>query len=282
MTHEDLGNHFVRVGNLNGAAKSYARVREYCQTAKHLADLNFKLLYLSILQEAWNTVLTYRLKLFSGQKDNKDDKTAQETDAIVQACTGLSHLNLNQYRDAALAFTAVDPSYSTNAVATEIDFARAVITPNEIATYGAICALATMEPAELRTNVLENQKFRHFLELESHLRRAINMYCSNKFTPCLAVLDSYAADYKNDLYLGRVFKTLYRKIRAKCLRHWFSAFSVATLDELEISFPPTDDETLQAELRRMIMAGELNARIDVVDQVSFIHNFPVFSPLTIF
>jgi COP9 signalosome complex subunit 1 len=49
---------------------------------------------------------------------------------------------------------------------------------------------------------------------------------------------------------------------------WFSAFSVATLDEVQNTFPPLEDLSIEKELETMIQAGILDARIDLVDSVS--------------
>ena len=93
------------------------------------------------------------------------------------------------------------------------------------------------------------------------------MFCSSKFSSCLSVLDSYAADYKLDLYLGNHFYELYMAVRGKSLVKWFSAFSVVTLEEVQNTFPPLDDLSIEKELESMIQAGILDARIDLVDSV---------------
>jgi COP9 signalosome complex subunit 1 len=179
---------------------------------------------------------------------------------------GLIALNSGNFREAADLFLKVNPIYLNLQPLAGINFYR-ILTPNDIAIYGGLCALATMDIDELRTHVLENQPFRQFLELESHLRRAINMFCASKFTACLGVLDSYAADYKLDLYLQVHFKFLYKQIRSKSLVRWFSAFSVIELGEVKKSFPPRNDEPLEKELEDLIYLGILKARIDVADQV---------------
>jgi COP9 signalosome complex subunit 1 len=199
---------------------------------------------------------------------SKEDDKASPHEAVLNACTGLSLLNSSQYREAAESFLNIDPIYMTMQPLASINFQRQVLSSNDIAIYGGLCALATMDSGELKTRVLENQNFRQFLELEPHLRRAINMFCSSKFSSCLSVLDSYAADYKLDLYMGNHFNELYMAIRGKSLVKWFSAFSVATLDEVQNTFPPLEDLSIEKELETMIQAGILDARIDLVDSVS--------------
>jgi COP9 signalosome complex subunit 1 len=266
MGNEDLGNHYLAMGDYVMATKCYTRMREYCTTPKHLAELNLKLLYVAILQTSWTNAQSFRLKMFT--VPSKDDEKISPHEAVLNACTGLSLLNLRQYRDAADSFLSIDPIYMTVQPLASINFQRQVLSPNDIAIYGGLCALATMDSNELKTRVLENQNFRQFLELEPHLRRAINMFCNSKFSNCLAVLDSYAADYKLDLYIGSYFNELYMAVRGKSLVKWFSAFSVATLEEVQSAFPPLEDISIENELEAMIKAGILDARIDLVDGVS--------------
>jgi COP9 signalosome complex subunit 1 len=200
----------------------------------------------------------------------REEERTNKYDPVLHACDGLIRLNTGSYREAADSFLSVDPSYLTMEPQAGILFQRCVISPNDIAIYGGICALATMDSAELKSKVLENQPFRQFLELESHLRRAISMFCSSKFTGCLGILDSYTSDYKLDLYLQPHLETLYHMIRTKSLVRWFSAFSVVSLDEVLKAFPSLDPNTLLDELDDMIKSGILDARIDLVDKVSLI------------
>jgi COP9 signalosome complex subunit 1 len=237
-------------------------MREYCTTTKHIAEMNFNLLYVSITQKNWTVAQTFRMKI-SGLSFDRTEKV----DPILNACWGLANLNLGNYRDAADCFLNVNPTYMTADPQGGVTFQRLVLSPNDIAIYGGLCALATMTGPELRTKVLENQPFRQFLELESHLRRAISMFCSAKFTSALSMIDSYAADYKLDLYLQEHFDKLYRMIRSKSLVQWFSAFSVVTLDEVVKAFPSMTAATVVEELEDLITSGTLDARIDLVNRV---------------
>jgi COP9 signalosome complex subunit 1 len=266
MGNEDLGNHFLAMGDFVTAAKCYTRMREYCTTQKHIQELQLKLLHLSLLQGAWTNAQSFRVKMFTSSSGSDEKALSQE--AIMNACIGLSHLCLRQYRDAANSFLDVDPIYMTTQPQANINFRRQQLSPNDIAIYGGLCALAVMDSAELKSRILENQKFRQFLELEPHLRRAINMFCSGKFSSCLGVLDSYAADYKIDLYLRNTFDEIYMEVRAKSLVKWFSAFSVATLHQVQAAFPRLGNCSIEEELETMIKGGILDARIDLVDGVS--------------
>jgi COP9 signalosome complex subunit 1 len=266
MGQEDLGNHYFLTGDYVNASKAYSRMREYCTMPKQIAQMTFKQLHVAIFQKNWQVTQSYQLKVQSLQLPDVD---RAQCEPILAACVGLAHLQQNNYREAAIAFLSVDQSYTNQEPQAGIIFQRQVISPNDVAVYGGLCALAKMDRGELQRRVLENSSFRPLLELEPHIRRAISMFCASKYTSCLGILESYMADYLLDYYLQDHFLNLYRLVRSKCLVQWFSAFSVVTWDEIEKAFPQALlGMSIEEELTTMIKSGELDARLDLVDKVS--------------
>jgi COP9 signalosome complex subunit 1 len=266
MGQEDLGNHYFAIGDYPNAFKAYSRMREYCTSPKQIAQMTFKQLHVAVFQKNWPVTGSYQLKVQSLQS-SETERAMYEP--ILMATVGLAHLQQSNYRDAAMAFLNVDHSYTNLEPQAGIIFQRQVISPNDVAVYGALCALAKMDRGELQRRVLENSTFRPLLELEPHLRRAISMFCASKYTSCLGILESYMADYLLDMYLQDHFLILYRLVRSKCLVQWFSAFSVVTWDEIEKAFPQAvTGMSIEQELTTMIKSGELDARLDLVDKVS--------------
>jgi COP9 signalosome complex subunit 1 len=173
---------------------------------------------------------------------------------------------LKHYQDAAKNFLQVDftlPSAQYNHIAS----------PNDIAVYGGLLALATMERKELQTRVLENQSFRSFLENESHIRKAISLFVNGRYSNCLAILESVRNDYLLDIYLQRHVSALYSLIRNKCIVQYFIPFSCVTLESLNMAFA-SEGESVETELVSMIRAGTLKARLDAKNQVSTIASHP--------
>ena len=266
MGNEDLANHFFAIGDLPSAFKAYSRMRDYCTTPRHIAELTMKQLHVSVAQSNWVVAHSYFLKV-QGLSLKEDERAKYEP--ILHACLGLAHLQQGSYREAANSFLNVAPSYMNPEIIAGINFQREVISPNDIAIYGGLTALATMDRTELQRRVLDNTSFRQFLELESHLRRAISMFCAAKYTGCMAILESYRTDYMLDLFLQDHFMKLYWNVRGKSIVQWFSAFSVVTLDALAKAFPtpPEYAGTIEQELGAMIRTGRLKARIDLVDRL---------------
>jgi COP9 signalosome complex subunit 1 len=280
MGQEDLGNHYFQLADYQNAFRAFSRMREHCTTSKQIAMMTFKLLNVSIFNRNWVVAHSYQQKV---QTLQTTDEEKAKYDPILAACSGLAHLRQGHYSDAASSFLEVHHDYNTPEPVAGICFQREVISPNDVAVYGGLCALATMNRATLQKKVLENAAFRPILELEPHIRRAITMFGASKYTGCLNILESYMADYLVDAYLQDHFEKLYRLVRSKCIVQWCSAFSKVTFAEIENAFPSklVVGGEIQNELEGMIISGELDARIDLVDKVRPRNNHDIYSALLI-
>ena len=227
--------------------------------------MTLRLVYVSIAQNSWLGVQSHLVKVDASQLKG-DDKT--KLDPIVSACQGLAHMCTHNLREAAMSFIYTSPLFITLEPAAGISWQREVISANDVAVYGGLCALASMDRSELQTQVLANGDFRNFLELEPHIRRAINLFCNSKYSACLEVLEGYRTDYLLDVYLSTVLATIYSRIRTKSIVQYFIPFSCVTLDEMATKFQLTGDyATIEDELEDMINNQVLDARIDLVDRL---------------
>jgi COP9 signalosome complex subunit 1 len=263
MGNEDLGHFYYDTGDYSNANKAYMKMREHCTSNKHLADMTLRLVLTNITQKSWLGVQTSLAKLDAAQLKG-DDKTKLEP--IVSACNGLAHMVTGDFRVAASYFLKTSPAYLTAEPAAGIVWQKEGITPNDVATYGGLCAMASMDRTELQEKVLENNDFRNFLELEPHIRRAINLFCNSKYSACLEVLEGYRADYFLDVHLSGVLNTMMTRIRSKSIVQYFIPFSCVTLDEMASKFPSFGSR-IEEELEEMINNGTLDARIDLVDRL---------------
>ena len=265
MGYDDLGQHHHRTGDLVNSTKSYARMRDYCTTPSHIVIMNLRLISVSIDQGNWLAVQTNVQKLRTpGQKIADTERLS----AKLSAAMGLALLSSNNYYEAALEFIGADPRMIQARLddATDEEAFNEVMTPNDVAIYGGLCALASMNRNDLQKKVLDNNTFRNYLELEPHIRRAIASFVSSKYSSCLSILESYRTDYLLDLHLHRHLAELYFQIRSKAIQQYFIPFSRVTLSALATAFN-TDEQTMEAEVTGMIKRGHLDGRIDLVDRV---------------
>lgn len=260
MGCEDLGHHYHLIGNLTESIKAYSKEREYVQTPSHLVIMNMHLIHVSIDQGNWLSVQSTVHKLRNLQLRAEEAEKIQPKLAVAM---GLTYLATGNYKDAATGFLATDPRMIGRADdPNDPDTYNEILSPNDVAVYGGLCALASMDRNELQQKVLDNSTFRNYLELEPHIRRAISFFVSSKYSSCLAILKSYKTDYLLDYYLYRHINEIYHRVRSKAIVQYFVPFSCVTFEALANAFS-ADEEEIERTLVDMIQAGSLDARIDL-------------------
>ena len=255
MGNEDLGKHLEAIGELDAAAEAYYRMRPDVSTSKHLIDVGKHLVSISIQRREWPMV-TANLNKITGLQNGDEEKAIQPYLRIMH---GIALLGQEKYADAALSFLQTDATVQPSVY-------NEYASPNDIAIYGGLLALATMDRKDLQSKVLDNQNFRTFLELEPHIRRAITQFVNGRYSACLAILEAYRSDYLLDIYLQKHIKAIYSQIRSKCIVQYLIPFSCVTLDSMNAAFA-LPDQSLEDELAGMIREGVLQARIDSIDKV---------------
>lgn len=284
MASEELGKHYHNIGDLANALKNFNRMRDYCTTPAHIATVAFHVIAVNIEQKNWLGVQNQVNKIRNLQM--KPEESAKNQPKVF-AAQGLQFMALGEYREAANAFLNIETSLG--------ETYNEVISSNDVAVYGGLCALASMGRSELKTRVLESTNFRSFLELEPHIRRAINSFCASKYSQCLEILELYRADYLLDIYLQDQIPSLYQKIRTKSIVQYFQPFSRVTLESMEKMFgntpqaqsqsgkssaaavadqgstTMTSSESFRDELIQMIQSHALLARIDLENNVLIAH-----------
>lgn len=251
-----MGLQLENIGDLAAASDAFLRMRSEASTQSHLLECAKLLIGVMIQRRDWPSVLANVNKMLSGSIGDEDFKTQQPFQKVA---TGLANLHSDKYYEAARNFL------DTGDLAI-CQLLNDVVSPNDVATYGGLLALASMDRSELQTRVLNNASFRTYLELESHIRKAINMFVNGRYSQCLAILESYRADYLLDTHLQRHVPAIYSQIRTKCIVQYFIPFSCVTLDSLNESFAKPE-ESLEAELVTMIRSGKLEARINTIDRL---------------
>lgn len=267
MGYDDLGHHYHRIGELLKSNKAYSQMRDFCTTNSHIVIMTMHLINVCIDQHNWFAAQNH-VQRIRGQTGSQKYPEAEKNSAKLSAALGLTYMAQGKYKEAAQEFLSTDPRMSQakfDDPADEESY-NEILTPNDVAVYGGLCALASMTREELQKQVLDNSSFRNYLELEPHIRRAISYFVSSKYSPCLSILDSYKADYLLDIYLQCHIPQLYYEIRSKAIQQYFIPFSCVTFSALATAFN-TDERTIEFELTQMIKRRNLDARLDLVDRV---------------
>jgi COP9 signalosome complex subunit 1 len=297
MGQEDLATHLLLTGGpaaqptaeneqpqaaatvgLNAAYGAFGKMREYCTTATHTASMILRLLQTATIQAvsaqqsgtSGNSFLS-TVHTNSNRLRNvgvKDEEMAKLT-PVAYASSGVAHLGSGNYRDAAEAFLAVPFDLTLTGSVHNFNFTRSIASANDIAIYGGLTALATLDREALSTRVLGGS-FRAFLELEPHMRKAISLFTTAKYRACLDTLQRYYSDWNLDFFLGAGIGTargshvdyLLARIRQKSIVSHLSSYSQISLASLAETFPP--QLTIEQELTTLIQASNLPFRLDAV------------------
>ncbi|KAK3692370.1 26S proteasome subunit RPN7-domain-containing protein [Podospora appendiculata] len=255
MGNEDLGKHYESIGDLNAAAEAYSKMRPDVSTSKQIIDVGRHLVSVALQRREWGMITSHLSKMPTGA--NSDEY--EHLQPYIKIVTGLSMLGQERFLEAAMSFLAVDVNISSTNY-------NEVASPSDVAVYGGLLALATMDRAGLQQKVLEAADFRQFLEHAPHIRRAVAQFVNGRYSACISTLEAYRADYLLDIHLQKHIPKVYAQIRSKCIVQYMIPFSCVSLGTLEAAFS-NPAQSIEEELFAMIRSGTLQARINAIDKL---------------
>jgi len=254
MGHNDLGDFHSARGDFAMALKCYVRTRDYCTTSKHIITMCLNIIRVSIHMGNFSHVANYITKAESTDSSGSDPVLM----AQLRVSAGLGQLEAKKYKLAARKFLETNPELGSSF--------HEIVSPQDVATYGALCALASFDRAELKAKVIDNTNFRSFLELVPEVREIVHDFYNASYASCLKTLEKLKPDLLLDMHLHDHVATLYTDIRSKALVQYFSPFVTVDMKRMAEAFnTPVMD--LEKELATLIMAGQIPARIDSHNKV---------------
>ncbi|KAL9105109.1 MAG: hypothetical protein Q9163_000027 [Psora crenata] len=266
MGYEDLGKHYHCIGDLSNAIRCFNKMHDFITSNAHLIKMVLHNIHVSIDQKNWYNITVNASRIWSNGQTKYEE--AKKHSAKLSSALGIAQLGFHNFRTAAEEFISTDPRMIQAKLddPNDEESYNEVLTPNDVAIYGGLCALASFTRQELQTNVLEHKTFRAYLELEPHIRRAISFFIASKYSACLSILESSKTDYLLDIYLQSCLQQIYSRVRSKAIQQYFVPFSCVRLAVLADAFN-TDEPTIEDELAQLIKCGSLPARLDLVDRV---------------
>jgi len=260
--HDDLGDHFLDCGDLTNALKCYSRARDYCTSGRHVINMCVNVIRVSVYLQNWSHVTSYVNKATAtpGLEDGAGSKNSehQSTMMRLQCCAGLAEMANRQYKSAAKKLTTANLDHCGELTD--------IMSTQNIATYGGLCALATLDRVELYKQVITSSSFKLFLELDPQLREVLSNFHGSKYGKCLSLLDEMKDNLMLDMYLAPHVETLYGMIRNRSLVQYFSPYMSADMKIMAQSFNTTVAD-LENELTSLILDGQIQARIDSHNKV---------------
>ncbi|GBL92056.1 COP9 signalosome complex subunit 1 [Araneus ventricosus] len=259
--HDDLGDHYLDCGDLSNALKCYSRARDYCTSGKHVVNMCLNVIKVSVYLQNWSHVLTYVNKAEATPEVN--DVNSKDANQLVltklKSAAGLAELATRKYKSAAKNFLQASFDHC--------DFPD-LLSANNIAMYGGLCALASFDRQELLKHVISSSSFKLFLELEPQLRDIIFRFYESKYASCLKLLDEIKDNLLLDMYLAPHVQTLYTQIRNRALIQYFSPYLSADMNKMAAAFNTTVSG-LEDELTLLILDNQIQARIDSHNKILY-------------
>lgn len=253
--HDDLGDHFLDSGDLANALKCYSRSRDYCTSGRHVVSMCVNVIKVSVYLQNWSHVMSYVNKALATPDLNDTNMKNSEHLCLVtrlKCAGGLADLMTRKYKSAAKQFLEASLDHCE---------CPDLMSPNNVAIYGGLTALATFERPELLRQVIQSGQFKLFLELEPQLREVLQCFYDSRYGQCLKLLDDMKDNLLLDLYMAPHIHTLFGMIRSRGLVQYFSPYLSADLAKMAHSFNTTIPG-LENELMKLILDGSVQARID--------------------
>ncbi|KAF6202495.1 hypothetical protein GE061_002891 [Apolygus lucorum] len=262
--NDDLGDHHLDCGDLSNALKCYSRARDYCTSGKHVVNMCLNVIKVSVYLQNWSHVLSYVNKAestpdFSETQGVSGKENNQLIVGKLKCAAGLAELASKKYKQAARQFLQVNLDHA--------DFPD-LLSPNNIAVYGGLCALATFDRSDLQKFVIQSSSFKLFLELEPQLRDIIFKFYESKYATCLKLLDDIKDNLYLDMYLAPHVNTLYTQIRNRALIQYFSPYQSADMAKMAQALNTTVP-SLEDELMQLILDGQIQGRIDSHNKILY-------------
>ncbi|SJX64615.1 related to COP9 signalosome complex subunit 1 [Sporisorium reilianum f. sp. reilianum] len=155
-------------------------------------------------------------------------KVVAETGAKLRAADAVALMCRGLYNAAAKILLSIDPAHSAS-------FSD-IITPSDVSIYVALCSLATMDRAALKTQVLENTKFRGFLEHEPYVRELLDAFSSAQFKRVGEILDQHQTRHLLNPYLAPHVQNLRHILTRRALRQFIMPFDRISIARLAAAF----------------------------------------------
>ena len=265
MGCHDLGDFLYERGNLSGAFKAYVRSRDYCTTTAQVVDMCLAVIRTSLELPTFtihipNFVQKAESALDAGPGGDQAASSAHSPSPAVatsklRVASALALLRDKKYASVARRLGEVAPDLGVAELG-DLGFA-----PGDVATLGALCALASLDRPGLRAVVVDNVSFRTYLDACPDIRDLVLHFHGARYGACLAAVDELRGGWKLDLHLRAHVDTLCDDIRSKALAAYVAPYSRMRLSDMATALQlPAQDVT--AQLAGLIQEGVVAARID--------------------
>eukprot|EP00814_Leptocylindrus_danicus_P019093 CAMPEP_0116019462 /NCGR_PEP_ID=MMETSP0321-20121206/9253_1 /TAXON_ID=163516 /ORGANISM="Leptocylindrus danicus var. danicus, Strain B650" /LENGTH=586 /DNA_ID=CAMNT_0003490041 /DNA_START=144 /DNA_END=1904 /DNA_ORIENTATION=- len=250
----ELGNFWKEIGMLKESMRCHLRSRDFCTSSKQSGQMCLAVIGLGIDLRQFSYVNSYVTKA-----ENTVNLVSSEplTAAKLRVSSGLSLLENGNYADAAKKFTEVSidlgPEFNS------------VMSPEDIALYGAVLSLAALDRSEIQKHVIDSSTFKQRLELLPWMRDAIRHFARAEYGEFLSIVGSKKGDMYLDVHLHRHVDKILEQIRDRCLVQYFFPYLSVSLESMGKRFGMNIDK-IEDAVASLIEKGKIDARINSRDK----------------
>mmetsp|Transcript_28702 Transcript_28702/g.38224 ORF Transcript_28702/g.38224 Transcript_28702/m.38224 type:complete len:532 (-) Transcript_28702:187-1782(-) len=243
-----MGEFYKARGELREALHKVKRSQDYCTNHRQNGQVCLMVIELGIDLRFYNEVRIYITKA-----EHTSDLLSNDSEfaSKLAAASALVSLSESHYADAALKFASLS-SELTNQF-------NSVLSAEDIALYGGLLGLASLDRQSLQSSLLDSTKFKGRLELVPPLRDALRHYVRAEYKPCLSLLSSLLPQLRLDIHLASHIDTLMEMIRHRCIIQYFIPYNTASIVTMAQTFG-MEMEEMEATLVKLIGEGRMPGR----------------------
>lgn len=257
--HARFGDLLYSRGEIVEAFRQYLRTRDYCTTPQQTVEMCINVVKCALEMKNYLHVNTYV------QKAEAFPTGAIDPEALgkLRAAQGVAYLAQGKYEPAAKSFTSLPADLGSS-------FAN-VLSAGDVATYGTLCALATMDRREVSLRVVNSGTFRDLLnQAPVEVRDAANDYFGSRYGTALMALERLRPVLMLDPYMADHVEALLSAVRAQAVTQYTRPFTTLDLVAMASAFH-TDEASLEQELVTLIASKQISGRIDTHSKALLSH-----------
>jgi len=260
--HTQLVGLCTDLGDYQNALKYASKSREYCSEPPAVIATCMTIIKLNALLQEYTDMLSFASKAHHTAVKDEAERARMLT--AVQAAYGLAYMTQGKYKDAAQAFAQVKHQ---DLGTTFSD----IMSPQDVAVYGVLCALASLERKQVQATMLDSVTFRECLNMVPQIRDLAVDFCNCKYGVCLSSLEKLKEAFLLDVHLHGQVENLCQQIRSKGMVQYFAPFLSVSLHSMAEAFN-TSVDGIQAEVAGLIGARQLDAKIDSQKKVLYVRH----------
>lgn len=177
---------------------------------------------------------------------------------------GIATLQQEKYREAASVLLKISPKHKL--------IFNDIATPQDLAVYITLAALASFSRSELQFLSSADQVFQSLTEDSlQNLSELIEFFLNSKYKEFFSSLEDFKPDYEADPFLFPILKNLLGAIKKRALLQYLSAYKNVSIQTVSETFL-LEPSKLEELLKIYIIEGTINVLIDQRNGVSYFGN----------